>query len=293
MADPLVDDLRLLTTGARYQLERGNTAFMAGHYRTALEYFKRALAADPQSIDARLNFAASLARLGDREHAIQGLREVLLQDPQKAMAHFNLGTLLAQKGDDAEAIRHYRRALEIDPGYASVQFNLANALRRVGRCDEALGPYAAYSRLYPANPEPRYGEAKCLAELGRYREAATKLEEACAALPESALLADALARLLAASPDPSVRDAKRAVDLARQALAAGGTVLRAETLAMALAEAGDFKSAIATQKATVQAAERAGRKDLLARFQTTLALYERSEPCRQPWPRQDAGEPPP
>jgi hypothetical protein len=93
----------------------------------------------------------------------------------------------------------------------------------------------------------------------------------------------ALARILAAAPDVRARDGRRALALAEQLLKARQSIETAETLAMALAEVGDFNEAVSVQRQVVDAAEKAGAKGELPQMRRNLALYERRQPCREPW----------
>lgn len=58
------------------------------------------------------------------------------------------------------------------------------------------------------------GEAETLARLRRFDEAITRLETGLKLMPSSGRIAHGLARLLAACPDPVLRDGERAVELA-------------------------------------------------------------------------------
>ena len=49
--DPLVDELPALKTGERVFLLRGHMAFRAGRYDAAVEAFRAALAARPESVE--------------------------------------------------------------------------------------------------------------------------------------------------------------------------------------------------------------------------------------------------
>jgi hypothetical protein len=61
-----------------------------------------------------------------------------------------------------------------------------------------------------------------------------------------------------------------------------------ETIAMALAELGEFEMAAAIQRGVLQAAQQAGLQDQVTRMTANLRLYERRQPCRQPWQDDDA-----
>ena len=92
-----------------------------------------------------------------------------------------------------------------------------------------------------------------------------------------------LARLLAASPDPQVRDGRQALDLVTSLATQHKTTSVAETLAMALAEVGRFDDAIEWQRLAMSVAADAGHSDAAKQMAANLALYLRHEPCRTPW----------
>ena len=58
---------------------------------------------------------------------------------------------------------------------------------------------------------------------------------------------------------------------------------RTETLAMALAETGDFAGAVREQSLAVKRLERARQEALRARTEARLALYKAGKACREPW----------
>ena len=109
------------------------------------------------------------------------------------------------------------------------------------------------------------------------------LERGLAELPESSRLAAALARLLAACPDPLLRDGEQATRLALQLVAAEKSLENAETLAMALAESGRLEQAIEWQREVIRQAEAAlAGPDSLARLQAQLERYEQGLSCCAP-----------
>jgi hypothetical protein len=71
--------------------------------------------------------------------------------------------------------------------------------------------------------------------------------------------------------------------LVQDLLKQGRTLDLGATMAMALAELGQFAQAAAVQRDLLAAAEQAGLRDMASRLTANLALYERGEPCRTPW----------
>src|SRR5215210_4357558 len=96
--DPVLDSLESLRTGERARLESGKRAYNAGRLAEAAEEFRGALKARPESVEARINLAAALARQGDTGGAITNLREAVKLAPANPTARYNLGLLLAAGG---------------------------------------------------------------------------------------------------------------------------------------------------------------------------------------------------
>src|SRR5438105_9894554 len=94
----------------------------------------------------------------------------------------------------------------------------------------------------------------------------------------------ALARLLAAAPDDSVRDPQQALAIIDKDLRGQSTTEIGETIAMALANLGAFEQAIGIQRGVLAAAQKAGEKPSSARLAANLQRYEQRQPSRQPWP---------
>ena len=56
-----------------------------------------------------------------------------------------------------------------------------------------------------------------------------------------------------------------------------------ETMAMTLAEVGEFEQAAQIQRGVLSAATRPKRGDMVPRLESNLRLYERRRPYRAPW----------
>ena len=68
-----------------------------------------------------------------------------------------------------------------------------------------------WSRLTHGMDLPRLMQAMAAVHVGSYTRARTLLEDGAAALPSDPDISDALARVLAAAPDPAVRDPGRSL----------------------------------------------------------------------------------
>jgi tetratricopeptide (TPR) repeat protein len=291
--DPLIDSLERFAAGVHAHLTRGNQAFRAGRYREAAEAFRRAVAAAPDNASARLNLGAALSRMGELPAAVEEYRRAAEIDPRLPMVHYNLGTLYGQLGDHVNAAQSFGRALELDPRFRPGLFNLATALGHLGRFEEAAEVYGRLIDLDPQSTVAWISRATALALAGREAAAREVLEDAIEAHPHNLELAQALARLLSAATDVAVRDAPRALRLALAAFLGAQTVERAETVAMALAEAGSFEHAVAWQTASLETMDGEDHAPLLEEGRRRLESYQQGRPVRAPWRESGLLIPPP
>jgi tetratricopeptide (TPR) repeat protein len=278
-ADPLLDGLAGLRVGERVALMRGRVAAQAGRPADAAEEFRRALVARPESVEARVNLGSMLVLLGDPGGGIEQFREALQRDPANVTARFNLGALLAESAP-GEAREHLAAVVAARPDDGEARALLARLLRDSGSLGEALAQYARAVELDPANEAARLGEAETLVRFGRYGEAKKKLEEALRQLPASGLLSHAMARLLAAAPDRSVRDGAWALTLALAVWNAQPAPAYAETVALAFAELDRCDEAAQWQRKAIEEWRRLGQEGPIGDLQRALSAYEKGSPCR-------------
>lgn len=103
----------------------------------AIDYYIRALEAEPDDSKIHVNLGAVLMFQNRPSVAAEHFRKAIALDPDWPGAHFNLATALhgAQDGPGAEAA--YRKAIELDPSMAAAYINLSAVLQAENRLDEA------------------------------------------------------------------------------------------------------------------------------------------------------------
>ncbi|MCY3590927.1 MAG: tetratricopeptide repeat protein [Acidobacteria bacterium] len=316
MADPLMHELTTLAIGALPHLDRGHAAAREGRLADAESAYRQAVAADAASVRAHESLATLLVRRGDPEGAIEHFGVAVRLDPENAQAQSDLGLLLAELGRNDRALEHLGRAVELDPGNGEARlglgavlaqtgsfeeavvellaalgqvpesrrtprlhFGLAEALVRTGRLEEAVPHYARARELDPGQSLAWLREATVLMGLGRFADARATLDERLRVDSTDGRAAHSLARLLAGSPDRTLRDGPRAMAIAGALLQADNAAPNAETAAMALAEVGRFEEAVSIQRTLVEEARRRGRTGEERRLARNLERYERSEAC--------------
>lgn len=289
LPDPLMAAVNTALRSPQAHWDLGLRAGARGDWPEAVEQFREAVRLAPDLPVVRLNLGLALNRTGEARAALDQFEEAVRLDPGLAGAHFAMGTLYERSGRDGEALDRYTLAAARDPGHAEAHLRLADTLRRNGRFAASLAPYRRVLALEPDRREARFGEAMALVRLARHREALARLRAAGDDHPNDPAFRLAAARLLAAAPDPRVRDGREALALARALEARHKTAAVAETMAMALAELGRFAEAVEWQRTAMAGAAATGRAETSQRMAADLALYRRGRPCRTPW-RDDAPE---
>jgi len=280
IGDPIVDQLQALVLGERGLVIQGRRAFEAGLFQDAVDAFTKALGAAPESVAARANLGLALSRLGHSEAAAEQFERVLRLDADNVIAHAALGQMLAGRGRDSDAAVHLRAARAQAPDDATVNRELVGVLLRLGRQDEAIELLAATRTAAPDDEDALVSLSILLASRERYREAVALLDEADRRLPGRPTATTTLARLLASSPDRSLRDGRRALELAMAVYAAEPVAVHAETVAMALAELGRCDEAAGWMRRAVTAAGQEQDAAESARLRGQLKKYE-TPSCRQ------------
>jgi tetratricopeptide (TPR) repeat protein len=246
-----------------------------------LRELEAVLARAPESGEALLNRGIVEAQLGREAAAEASFRAAAAMGSAAASAE--LGLLHARQGRLAEAEAAYRAALAVEPGQPEAGERLARLLGRAGRFGEAAAAFGAVVAAAPDRVETRLGQALALLLADDSAAARRTLEEGLTRDAESLPLAHLLARVLAASPDPAVRDGERALALAQKVLRRESTVEHAETLAMALAELGRSAEAITWQQQVMSRLDPVADPERVAAARARLESYQRGEPVRSPW----------
>jgi tetratricopeptide (TPR) repeat protein len=286
--DPLLDEIALLKLGKVGLLERGSTAVRENRLADAVASYRELVRLDPSDAIAYKYLGVALARSGNREEALKQYTHALQLNPNNPTVHYDMGILLFESGKEEAAISHFREAVRLDPGSVSAHFQLANLLMRRGK-DEAGREYQTVVSLDPQNALARLMQAMAAVHGGNYAQARSLLEDSAAAFPRDADIANALARLLVAAPEPAVRDESRGLTIIEGLVKneQGDSFEEGITLAMALAATGRFKQAVAYQEAIIEQLEQSGRSDLARPLHQILDSYQHEKPWRQPWAKDD------
>lgn len=120
---------------AYYQIGRSRQA--QGHLAGAEAAYGKALAIDPENVDAMNALGALYAERGELERAAEIYKRVVELSPKRAYLYNNIGYALHLQGRHVEAIEALQQAVTIDPGYERAWVNLQNIARKAGMAEVA------------------------------------------------------------------------------------------------------------------------------------------------------------
>jgi tetratricopeptide (TPR) repeat protein len=109
--------------------------------------YLRALADDPELVDAHVNLGRLLQLAGQIEEAIEHYQASIRAASNDPTGVFNLGTALEELGRWNDALAAYRQAIAADGHFADAHFNLARLYEQLGHRAEAIRHLRMYQRL--------------------------------------------------------------------------------------------------------------------------------------------------
>jgi len=261
----------------------GTALLNQGRLDEAAKYYHRALEIYPDFAEAYNNLGILLTKQGQTVEAIEQYRKAIELNPSRAEFYNNLGNLLSKQGRTDEAIEQFQKALEVAPDNAKVRFNLANILTAKGRWDEVIEQYQQALKQMPDSIHAHYQLGLALQSRSKFAAAITQFQKVLELDPKHVTARNNLAWLLATCPENSLRDGKKAAELAQQAvqLSGGKSPEILDTLAAAYAEAGRFPEAVATAQRALDLSAVQNNKPLAEVIQNQLKLYEANSPYHE------------
>jgi len=117
-AEPVLAQLAKNPGDSSLLAQAGNIYYDAQQFKDAIEYYTRALQADPGNANIRTDMATAYWYLGDPDRAISEFDQVLKKEPNKTNALFNRGIVRWQgKMDIKGAVSDWEALLKADPNY--------------------------------------------------------------------------------------------------------------------------------------------------------------------------------
>jgi tetratricopeptide (TPR) repeat protein len=195
------------------------------YWKDSITLWTRAMEVDPRNDIAAYNLAIALAEAGRDDEAVNWYERTIALVPDHEAAKQNLALLraaeaersgdrLAAAGRQREAIEAYSRALALDAKRAHARAGRGMLLMQSGQVGEATGELRRAFDEGVKDVEVPNALAFALVQTGHDAQAVDVLARGVDAHPGNVNLKHNLARLLATTSDPLVRDGARAVRLA-------------------------------------------------------------------------------
>jgi predicted Zn-dependent protease len=245
---------------------------------------------------ARIAEANGLLRRKEFEQALQSLIPLRDANPDSSYVLGLLATALRGLDRDDEAVAVLRRIRMLEPSDAEAVFQLAIVLgERSDSSDSPDFPGATEAaeildellRRAPCDERFQLEQSRRLRQLARYADLVERLAQAAESCPDMLANLNNYAWALATLPDAELRDGAKAVQVMRDVLAQASEPDPAyqDTLAAALAEAGEFEEAIHTGTAVLRRVEaEAGPGPIVDELRRHLDAYQAGVAIRDPQP---------
>lgn len=133
---------------------QGIGLYREANYAQAIQAYERAIALNPNHVQARTNLCLSHIRQGNIEEALTIIQHATNANTPYAPAYVVLGELYQRKNYNAAAKKAYERAIELDPSLPEPRLLLAQILTREGSaasCEQAISLAQFVADKQPTN----------------------------------------------------------------------------------------------------------------------------------------------
>jgi tetratricopeptide (TPR) repeat protein len=246
--------------------------------KEAILDFDDAIRTDATCWRALHNRGVLLAQDSQFEKAFDDFSKTIQLNPNFAKAYSNRAALFMVANNLEAALADYNRAIAIDAKLAVAHRGCGRVCQLLGQTDDAVAHYDAAVQLAPTDAYAAACRADMLTDIGRYAEAIGEYERAIEIDPSSNQAQGGSAWLLATCPDSKIRNPELAIERAYTVIEQGGEkdAVNYDTLAAALASAGDFKGAMASVRKAMDLAPQDERDAYKDRF----VMYQQAKPYR-------------
>ncbi len=245
----------------------------------AIRDLDEALKEAPDKTVVRLLRAEVFQEMDQFDKALAEVEQVLKEEPGLRLAVRYRAVLLAELKRSEEAVELMEDWVRRHPDDEEGRLQLASLYVSDNRPRRAIELYTEILQKNPENPAALRGRGDAYLNIGKHAEAIADYERALKLRPNDSGLLNNFAWVLATSPVDSLRNGKRALEMALKAceLTQYKEAHILSTLGAAYAELGDFETA---KKWSAKAIE-LGRADQKDQLRKELESYEQRKPFRE------------
>ncbi len=284
VAEKLFDEfLAKQPNSVQAHVGRGSCLLNRKAFDKALADFTAACQLDPKNVAAWVGRGSANAEMQRWNEAGLAYNEALKLDPKSADGYVGRGGVRLSQGEIEQALADYDQALRVQARCAAAF--VGRGAVRILRRDPAMAvaDYNEALRLDPENVAALQGRGYAYFRQKEFLRARSDFSEALRYEPDNPDALNRLAWLLAVCPEASLREGKKALELARRAcvLTQNQSPFFLDTLAAALAETGDFAEASKTQGRAIDLGNKMD-KESLEQARRRLTIYAERKPYREP-----------
>ena len=258
---------------------RARLRMMQEDFTGAVDDLDRALEIDPKDLVGLMMRAQLNMNQGKANESVADLTRVLQLRPGMPQAILLRSMANTAAKNYARAIADLESILQRDPENTEILIQIATVYGIDERPRKAISIYNQILEKNPEEWEALRGRADTYLGIGKHQEAVADYEKIIQQLPDDSNVLNNYAWVLATSTFETVRDGKRALELATRACEV--TDYKAahiiSTLASAHAELGDFDKAIEWSKKAVEL----GSGDVKQQLAEELTSYQEKKPWRE------------
>ena len=141
-------------------LRAGWLNYEAALYTESVNYYKKAIALKPNSIEAKLGYAYPAAALGNMDQVIAQYNSILQTDPQNSTANYRLGLVYYNKKDYQSGLKYFEKVVNLYPfGYDALLMDAWTNLQ-LGKTNEAKILFKNVLLVSPTSQSALEGLAK-------------------------------------------------------------------------------------------------------------------------------------
>ncbi|MBO5434507.1 tetratricopeptide repeat protein [bacterium] len=202
----------------------GDIMKLFGNEQKSAEYYRKAVAVNPNDIPLRLAYAKVLDNLGSEELAVEEYNYILTKsidnkevlysleriykkklekNENDADAIANLGAILQKQGKLDEALAQYQKAESIDPSNINTRINVGTLYQQKGDYRTAVVAYDSVLILYPDNIQANLYKAQSLAAQGENKAAQTYFKKVLSLDPNNEIAMNEMFNSAKASLTPA------------------------------------------------------------------------------------------
>lgn len=247
--------------------------------QNAVESLKRAVLTDPTREPIFRQLAALLIELGQGDQAVELAKRMMTGQPHILEYAITYGNLLAATGKTDEAIKHLQQLCEELPHHPAPHLALANILLNENKLDEANAHLDSILKTQDTNESAYLLKVDIARRRNDHKSAIDAAEIGHQKVPNSTLIENSLAWMLATSPNAELRNPKRAVELSEDLVERTSRRMPnyIDTLACAYAAAGRFDDAVKSEKEAMEVAQKNEMTDLAAESEGRIKLFEQKQ----------------